>query len=132
MRVYVEQRHLWLFSFSPLPFLPPLHVYPLFLSFVISYFRSDSIPSVTISFRTFLLVRIVDERLKLLTIMDFVRHSFFNRKHYLVPSYPPSCVCFPRFLSARWNSRNVRESREIVRDLWSFFRATWGLCNGLA
>lgn len=112
----------WLFSFSPCPFL--LHVYSLFLSFVISYFRSNSIRSyiiLNVSFSSNRRWKV--DGWKLLTIMDFVHHFFFNQKHYLVPSYPP-CVCFPRFLSARWNS-NVRESREIVRDLWSFFWNTW-------
>ena len=119
MRVYVEQRHLWLFSFSPLPFLPPLHVYPLFLSFVISYFHSDSIPSVAISFRTFLLIRIVDERLKLLTIMDFVRHSFFNPKA-LSRSFVSSFVrLFPSFFIG---SMELGECQGVERDRPRFMK----------
>lgn len=115
MRVYVEQRHLWLFSFSPLPFLPPLHVYPLFLSFVISYFHSDSIPSVAISFRTFLLIRIVDERLKLLTIMDFVRHSFFNSKALS----RSSMRLFPSFFIG---SMELGECQGVERDRPRFMK----------
>ena len=92
------------------PHCMSIHFFSRLLSLI---FVATLFHPIAISFRTFLSVRIVDERLKLLTIMDFVRHSFFNPKA-LSRSFVSSFVrLFPSFFIG---SMELGECQGVERD----------------
>lgn len=111
----------WLFSFSPCPFL--LHVYSLFLSFVISYFRSNSIRSyiiLNVSFSSNRRWKV--DGWKLLTIMDFV--SFSTKS---IISFLRILRAFVSLVFYRLDEIRMSESREKSSAIYEVSFGTHGI-----
>lgn len=107
------------------PHCMSIHFFSRLLSLI---FVATLFHPIAISFRTFLSVRIVDERLKLLTIMDFVRHSFFNSKALS----RSSMRLFPSFFIG---SMELGECQGVERDrprFMKFFSGHVGIVQRLS